>query len=115
MRHLIALALRTALRLVLPARGQHCAVSAEPRPVLAAVAAPITARRADYETPYVSALVRPYVDRNAWLAELDAMQREFEEREQQRARREALRAVVAGQPDPGYTFPGAHTLAGAVA
>ncbi|MFJ3218337.1 hypothetical protein ACIPLC_20755 [Kitasatospora sp. NPDC086801] len=115
MRHLIAVALRAVLRLVLPARGQHRAVSAEPKPIPAAVAAPVITRRADYEAPFVSALVRPYVDRNAWLAELDAMQREFEEREQQRARRDALRAVVMGEPDPGYTFPGAHTLAGAVA
>ncbi|MFI1524874.1 hypothetical protein [Kitasatospora cineracea] len=53
-------------------------------------------------------LIRPHIDHAAWRAELDEMQRQYE-------RREALRAVAEGQPDPGYTFPGAHTLAGAVA
>ncbi|MFD8749744.1 hypothetical protein ACFV0O_01960 [Kitasatospora sp. NPDC059577] len=50
----------------------------------------------------------PYVDHAAWRAELDEMQRQYE-------RREALRAVAEGQPDPGYTYPGAQHLAGAVA
>ncbi|MFJ5883441.1 hypothetical protein [Kitasatospora cineracea] len=37
------------------------------------------------------------------------------EAEQQEARRKALEAASAGHPDTGYTYPGAHTLAGAVA
>lgn len=49
-------------------------------------------------------LVRPYVDHAAWRAELDEMQRQYE-------RREALRAVAEGKPDPGYTYPGAQRLA----
>ncbi len=113
MRHLIVRAVRGALRVVLPTRGKHRATPSEPTP--AVVVSQRIAPWAERENPYAGPLVRPYVDHAAWRAELDAMQREFEEREQQRVRREALRAVVMGQPDPGYTFPGAHTLAGAVA
>ncbi|MBP0452980.1 hypothetical protein J5Y04_26040 [Kitasatospora sp. RG8] len=111
MRHLIARALRAALRLVLPARGQHRAVPAEPEPAALAVtsdpAAQSVPEPADEELVW-GPLVRPYVDPAAWRAELDEMQRQYE-------RREALRAVAEGQPDPGYTYPGAQCLAGAVA
>lgn len=39
----------------------------------------------------------------------------WERQEEQRrtARRQALEAIAAGLPDPGYTFPGAHVLAAA--
>ncbi|MGX4737080.1 hypothetical protein [Kitasatospora griseola] len=67
------------------------------------------------DQPLPGPLVRPYIHHAAWLAELDEMQREYEEMQRQRVRREALRAVVLGLPDTGYTYPGAHTLAGAVA
>ncbi|WP_033825224.1 hypothetical protein [Kitasatospora sp. MBT63] len=115
MRHLIALALLWVLRRILPARGQHRAAPATPEPIRVTLPEQRLASWAERENPYVGPLVRPYVDHTAWLAELDEMQRQYEEREQQRERREALRAVVMGKPDPGYTYPGAHTLAGAVA
>ncbi|MED7951058.1 hypothetical protein PUR61_04825 [Streptomyces sp. BE20] len=112
MRHLIARALRTALRLVLPAHGQHRAapVAPEPtpKPIRAVPAGLSLAPWVEPENWNASPLVRPYVDRAAWLAELDEMQRQYE-------RREALRAVAEKLPDTGHTFPGAHTLAGAVA
>ncbi|MER6365055.1 hypothetical protein [Kitasatospora sp. NPDC001527] len=57
---------------------------------------------------YVGPLLRAHIDRTAWLAELDEMQRQYQ-------RREALRAAAEGQPDPGYTYPGAHAVTGAVA
>ncbi|AXI80448.1 hypothetical protein [Peterkaempfera bronchialis] len=60
-------------------------------------------------------LVRPYIDHAAWRAELDEMQRQYEEQQRQKERREALRAVAEGLPDTGYSYPGAHCLAGAVA
>ncbi|MGY0460885.1 hypothetical protein C7C46_24120 [Streptomyces tateyamensis] len=105
MRHLIARALRAALRLILPARGQHRAVPAEPEPAALAVTsdpAQSAPEPADEELEW-GPLVRPYVDPAAWRAELDEMERQYE-------RREALRAVAEGQPDPGYTYPGAHYL-----
>ncbi|MFJ9445337.1 hypothetical protein ACIRRH_26250 [Kitasatospora sp. NPDC101235] len=63
---------------------------------------------------YMGPLVRPHIDHGTWLAELDEMQRQYEERRRQCERRAALRAVALGLPDTGYTYPGAHTL-GAVA
>ncbi|MGK4580563.1 hypothetical protein [Kitasatospora sp. HPMI-4] len=111
MRHLIALALLRILRRVLPARGAHRAPTRPaPGPIRIELAGQYCAPWAQGEAPYhqnACALVRPYIDREAWRAELDEMQRQF-------ARREALRAAGAGLPDPGYTYPGAHTLAGAV-
>ncbi|MFB7470087.1 hypothetical protein [Kitasatospora sp. NPDC056184] len=108
MRHLIARTLRATLRLVLPARGQHRAVPATLEPIRTTDAEQCPAPRAEEENPYAGPLVRPYVDPGAWRAELDEMQRQYEQRE-------ALRAVAEELPDTGYTFPGAHTLAGAVA
>ncbi|OKJ13823.1 hypothetical protein AMK19_10510 [Kitasatospora sp. CB01950] len=61
---------------------------------------------------YTGTVVRPYIDHGAWLGEQDEMRREYDERQRQRERRAALRAVVLGLPDPGYTYPGAHALAG---
>ncbi|BAJ26564.1 hypothetical protein KSE_07240 [Kitasatospora setae KM-6054] len=113
MRHLIARALRTALGLVLPARGQHRAVPATPEPIRTTGAEQRPAPWVEEENPYAGPLVRPYVDRAAWRAELDEMQRRYEEMQRQRERRAALRAVVMGQPDPGYTYSGAHALPGA--
>ncbi|MFE4516356.1 hypothetical protein ACFRMQ_19415 [Kitasatospora sp. NPDC056783] len=119
MRHLIVTLIRRALVLCLPARGQHRAVPAPAAPVPAPAPEPSTP--APYEpTPEpdrlsTGPLVRPYIDHDAWRAELDDMQRDYNERQRQRERREALRAVGEGRPDTGYTYPGAHTLAGAVA
>ncbi|GAA1963410.1 hypothetical protein GCM10009738_43500 [Kitasatospora viridis] len=56
---------------------------------------------------------RPHVDHGAWLAELDTMEAEYaaeQERQRQQERCAALRAVANGEPDPGYTYPGAHYL-----
>lgn len=57
---------------------------------------------------HMGPLVRPHIDHDARRAGLDEMQRQYD-------RRETLRAVAEGLPDPGYTYPGAHTLARAVA
>ncbi|MEU3562303.1 hypothetical protein [Kitasatospora sp. NPDC006786] len=67
------------------------------------------------ERLYMGPLIRPHIDHGAWLAELDEMQRDYNERQCQRERREALRAAAKNRPDTGYAYPGAHTLAGAVA
>ncbi len=115
MRHLIALAILWALRLVLPARGSHRATPPATETIRIELDGQRLAPWAERENPYAGPMVRPYVDRDAWLAELDEMQRQYEEQQRQRERRAALRAVVMGFPDPGYTFPGAHALAGAVA
>ncbi|MFJ6774698.1 hypothetical protein ACIQOV_27700 [Kitasatospora sp. NPDC091257] len=69
---------------------------------------PEPANQPEPERLYMGPLVRPHVDHDAWRAGLDEMQRQYH-------RREALRAVAEGLPDPGYTYPGAHTLARAVA
>ncbi|WP_043471059.1 hypothetical protein [Kitasatospora sp. MBT66] len=66
------------------------------------------------EEPIGGTLVRPYVDRDAWRRELDEIQAAYEA-SQLEVRRAAAAAAAAGYPDPGYTYPGAHTLAGAVA
>ncbi|MCG6496712.1 hypothetical protein [Kitasatospora sp. A2-31] len=86
---------RRALALITP--------DTEPEP-----AAPVAVEQDDTEQPgeelVWGPLVRPYIDPAAWRAELDEMQRQYE-------RREALRAVAEGKPDPGYTYPGAQRLA----
>ncbi|MER6360120.1 hypothetical protein [Kitasatospora sp. NPDC001527] len=58
------------------------------------------------EDVYQGPTVRPFIDRDGWLAELDEIERQY-------SRREALEAAAEGLPDTGYTYPGAHTLVGA--
>ncbi|MER8185058.1 hypothetical protein [Kitasatospora sp. NPDC094015] len=103
--------LPTCVTLALPARGQHRAVPVEAEPTaLAATTEPVPQSEPETASEGLESwpLVRPYVDHVAWRAELDEKQRQYE-------RREALRAVADEQPDPGYTYDGAHSLAGAVA
>lgn len=62
---------------------------------------------AQHEVLYQGPTVRPFVDRDRWLAELDEIECQY-------FRREALLAAAEGRPDTGYSYPGAHAL-GAVA
>ncbi|MCG6499171.1 hypothetical protein [Kitasatospora sp. A2-31] len=66
------------------------------------------------DEPPAGTLVRPYIDQDAWRRELDAIEAAYEAR-QQAFRRAAAAAAATNHPDPGYTYPGAHTLVGAVA
>ncbi|WP_457031148.1 hypothetical protein [Kitasatospora sp. P5_F3] len=91
-----------------PYQGRHRATGTTPAPVRIVMDGQRLACWVERENPYEGPLVRPYVDHDAWRAELDEMERQFR-------RREALRAVAEGLSDPGYTYSGAHTLAGAVA
>ncbi|WP_189275715.1 hypothetical protein [Kitasatospora griseola] len=104
--------------MALPARGKRRITELATAPTNEPVAhdQPVQHAHAKIqEQPLPGPVTRPYIDRSRWLAELDEMQSQYEEMQRQRARREALRAVVLGLPDTGYTYPGAHTLAGAVA
>ncbi|MEU4582318.1 hypothetical protein AB0F92_09555 [Kitasatospora aureofaciens] len=89
----------------LPAKGRH-REQPDPRRLVCGWAAPIPAHvlaRTIPLDPDDHPIVRPYV----LLAE--------QERRRQEERREALVAASVGLPDPGYSYPGAHSLAGAVA
>ncbi|MFJ7907462.1 hypothetical protein [Kitasatospora sp. NPDC096204] len=123
MHHLIVWLVRRTLGLFLPARGKHRAVQAPAAAVPAPAATRISASSvpAPYEPNpepgrlYMGPLIRPHIDHDAWLTELDEMQRQYDEQQRQQERREALRTAALGLPDPGYTYPGAHALSGAVA
>ncbi|MFF2618116.1 hypothetical protein [Kitasatospora sp. NPDC058046] len=122
MTQLIVLAALWVLRLLLPAHGQHRAPQPFAAPMVPArlpVSEPSTPAPCEPtpepERQYMGPLIRPHIDHAAWLAELDEMQRDYNERQRQRERREALRAVARNRPDTGYTYPGAPTFSGAVA
>ncbi|MGW2540954.1 hypothetical protein ACWC5I_08780 [Kitasatospora sp. NPDC001574] len=118
MRHHIVNALRWILRLILPANGEHRATPTptELLPVVVVTRRQVAPKRPQPDPwelrPYpYSALVRPYVHWDTWRAELDAMEAARKaEQERQRERLAALWAIANGEPDPGYTFPGAHYL-----
>ncbi|KJK57405.1 hypothetical protein [Saccharothrix sp. ST-888] len=92
-----------------PLRRRALALIPEPKaePATPAAAEPAHPEQSGEDLEW-GPLVRPYVDHATWRAELDEMQRQYE-------RREALRAVAEGMSDPGYTYPGAQRLAGAMA
>ncbi|MFF2543962.1 hypothetical protein ACFVUY_15505 [Kitasatospora sp. NPDC058063] len=154
-------------------RGRHRADA--PRPTATAVrpqdkaepkvVTPEPIPASEPERQYMGPLIRPHIDHGAWLAELDKMQREYDEKQHQaephadqpqettpepeganhqpravrprrvpeftapvlplwqglaeeearrKARREALNRPETA-PDAGYTYRGAHALAGVVA
>lgn len=99
MANVIVLAILWVLRLLLPAKGRHR--TPDPRGEICGWTHPIPVHVLARTVPLNGGdheLIRPYV--LAWERE----------RQRQEERRATLAAVVAGEPDPGYTYPGAHAL-----